>query len=231
MAARRKAQKATPSSSVGVEMIATPWHEDEHGNLAREVYQAGASEIVCRQGLLDCERAHLQKQLQQLNNDNGGDMLKFSDEQPAQPGPKKSATRWRVKIRFNGDGVTYNVGYEFPAGIVEGFSNFDRLRSGHFIAQMPSLNGHATVRAQDIAPSAPPAGNPKVLIVDDPSPLTSWRLTVEAMTRLCHGNRAKAIDLLYGHTEGARLWERAQFEHRTRVAGSARRVSVDSGTI
>ena len=81
-------------------------------------------------------------------------MPKFSDEQPAQPGAKKSATRWRVKIRFNGDGVTYNVGYEFPAGVVEKFPNFDRLRSSHFITQMPSLNGHATVKAQDITPSA-----------------------------------------------------------------------------
>jgi hypothetical protein len=84
----------------------------------------------------------------------------------------------------------------------------------------------------DVVPQAPPAKpNPKVAIVYDSDPVTSWKLTLAAMTRLCDGNEKRALDLLYGNNDACQLWSNCQQAYRAQKAGRAVKVSVNPGDI
>jgi hypothetical protein len=67
------------------------------------------------------------------------------------------------------------------------------LGSG-YVAWAPP--GSARTQPRDLPTPGAPKPKPVVQIVEDRDPVTSWKLTKEAMTRLCDGNAAQAEDLL-----------------------------------
>ena len=179
-----------------------------------------AAEIICSQGLLECERAHLQKQLVQLNGGDG--MLRFSDEQPAQPGPKKSAMAWRVRRQFNAGDQAYPVGSELTEAEAAKLKNFAALKGGHFIELLPRLNGSAVAKPRVRAP-APVVHNAPVVVTVVPhaDPVQRYKLTLEATAKACGNDYGKAKDLIA--RQCSEVYTDAEKANYARQAGGNRR--------
>jgi hypothetical protein len=77
----------------------------------------------------------------------------------------------------------------------------------------------------ELPPPEPVKARPAIQIVEDSSAEISWRLTLEANTRV-FGSKAQAMDNLMHSVEARDLYKRAQLEACTREAKRRGVVSV-----
>jgi hypothetical protein len=123
--------------------------------------------------------------------------------------------RLLVRRQINAAGKTFPVGSEIT--IAQLGPNYRSFLSSHYVEWMPVPDSASLPRPRDMAPPAPPPPPPprpnKASIVYDADAVVSWRLSLQAMTRVCNGDAKRAEDLLLSIPEGRQLYMTA-----TRIA-------------
>jgi hypothetical protein len=110
------------------------------------------------------------------------------------------------------DGFIYPVGAVIPSAI----RNLEAMLSSKFVAWGPRPK--VQIEPRKLPEMDAPKPRPAVLLVDDADVCEAWRLSKQAMIRLCNGNAAAAMDLLLADPTARDLFKRATAEGCRREA-------------
>ncbi len=129
-----------------------------------------------------------------------------------------------VRRRLRANDTVYDVGCSIePAALGK---NYQALLDARFVMWQPGQVGNAKPRAAP--PTSPPqAPNPPIVIVPDLDPVSSWKKSVAAMTKLMGGDQSRARSWMLTDDKASRLYQRAARISALRGAPFRRVVAKD----